>query len=211
LHELIAKGMEVGVHGSYSSLDQHDRLRHEFLHCRALGFDPKGGRQHWLRFTLDRLIREVERAGAIYDASLGWGDQAGFRAGACFAFPPYDFEQERPATFLEIPLVIMDKALHVKGKGEETLYETAAKLLAASRRYGWGGISLLWHPTAFGGCQLSPEIGRVFWKLLDSQEAANDTWTSAADFVSAIRERYSRVGLPIRETLPEYSAHPVAI
>jgi hypothetical protein len=195
LHDLAEQGMEVGVHGSFTSLDEQDQLRNEFACLRRFGFDPKGGRQHWLRFTVDRLIREVERTGAAYDTSLGWTDQVGFRAGACFAFPPYNFESERPASFLEIPLVIMDQALQESEKSEEKRYDAAAAILAVSRQYGWGGISLLWHPNAFGGCQLSPDSGRIFWRLLDQRATWNDCWTSGVSFVSAIQERYRRVGL----------------
>jgi hypothetical protein len=195
LQDLVTKGMEVGIHGSYTSFDAHGQLDCEFARLRQLGFDPKGGRQHWLRFTVSRLIQEVERAGAVYDASLGWVDQVGFRAGACFAFPPYNFESERSASFLEIPLVIMDQALQESEKTEEKRYDAAAAILAMSRRYGWGGISLLWHPNAFGGCQLSPDSGRIFWRLLDQRATWNDCWTSGVSFVSAIQERYRRVGL----------------
>jgi hypothetical protein len=203
LHDLVAQGMEVGVHGSYTSVDEYDQLLREFACLRHLGFDPKGGRQHWLRFTLGRLIQEVERTRAVYDASLGWGDQVGFRAGACFAFPPYNFEHERPASFIEIPLVIMDQALQEREKTEEGRYDAAARILAASRRYGWGGISVLWHPNAFGGCQLSPDIGRIFWRLLDERAMRNDGWTSGVSFVSAIQERYCRVGLLTPELQPQ--------
>ncbi len=195
VRDLVGRGMEVGVHGSYTSLDEPDQLRREFIRLRNVGFYPAGGRQHWLRFTIDRLIPALERAGAVYDASLGWSNQIGFRAGACFAFPPYDFEHERAATFVEFPLVLMDQALQERERDEESRYAAAAELLATSRRYGWGGISVLWHPTAFGGGQLSPDIGRVFWKLLDCREKWNEAWTSGAAFASTIHERYCRVGL----------------
>ncbi len=195
LHDLSDTGMEVGVHGSYTSLDEPGRLRREFAVLRGLGFPLAGGRQHWLRFTLDRLIREVEGAGGGYDTSLGWSDQVGFRAGACFAFPPYDFDHERPANFLEIPLVVMDQTLQQSGKNEGERYDSAAQMLAMSRRYGWGGISVLWHPTGFGGDQLSADVGRIFWALLDNRLNWNDTWISGADFAAAIRERYCQAGL----------------
>ncbi len=195
LRELSDAGMEIGIHGSYTSLDGPGRLRREFAILREFGFQAAGGRQHWLRFTLDRLIRELECAGASYDASLGWNDQVGFRAGACFAFPPYDFEHQRAADFLELPLVMMDQTLHQTGKDADSRYQAAAEVLALSRRYGWGGISVLWHPTGFGGDQIATDVGRIFWDLLDQRATWNDTWTSGASFVAAARERYRCVGL----------------
>jgi hypothetical protein len=183
---LEGEGSEIGVHGSYTSLDEPDGLAAEFGRFREQGFEPAGTRQHWLRFTLDRLIPEVEKCGALYDSSLGWADRIGFRAGACFAYPPYDFEHERPAGFLEIPLIVMDQAL--------LSMNGASELLAVSRKYGWGGVSFLWHPTAFGGGQLPQEIGRAFWKLLD-ENCSDSTWVSAETFVRCVRRHYEAVGL----------------
>jgi hypothetical protein len=188
-------GLEVGVHGSYTCLDTSRGLSEEYEIFRQAGFRPRGGRQHWLRFTLDRLIPALEKAGAVYDTSIGWSDRIGFRAGACFAFPPYNFDEERAATFLEIPLAIMDQGLQEESNREEDWYSKAADLLSASRRYAWGGISLLWHPAAFGGGWLSPVIGEIFWHLMDDAGRNGDTWVSARSFVRAVHERYVEVGL----------------
>ena len=198
---LERQGFEVGVHGSYSSLDEPSELAAQFDSLRARGFRPLGGRQHWLRFTLDRLIPAHESVGALYDSSLG------FRSGACFAFPPYNFEQERPATFIEIPLVMMDQSLQV-GPGEESdWYNQVAELLSVSRRYGWGGISLLWHPAAFGGGWLSHAVGNVFWRLMDSRNERQETWLSAIEFVRSVRQRYIEVGLLSEEYGSEEPVH----
>jgi hypothetical protein len=188
------QGMEVALHGSYTSLDHPAGLDSEFRLLREQEFQPRGNRQHWLRFTLDRLIPAVEKAGALYDTSLGWNG-IGFRAGACFAFPPYNFASERAATFLEIPLAIMEQGLVTGGRPENEWFDDASRVLFNSRRYGWGGVSLLWHPTAFGAGQLSPEIERIFWELIGHKDEWNDTWISALDFVRCISERYVKAGL----------------
>ena len=195
MQALEALRMEVGLHGSYTSLDTPDGLPMEFDRMRRMGFQPQGGRQHFLRFTLDRLIPALERAGARYDTSFGWSDRIGFRSGACFAFPPYYFPEERPATFLEIPMLMMDQAFQ-QGQGVEAAgYEQAAELLSTSRKYGWGGVSLLWHPAAFGGGWLKPEIGEMYWALMGRKSATSDTWLSANSFLQSVRQRYVDVGL----------------
>lgn len=195
LRSLLELGMDLGVHGSYTSLDAPEDLEREYQSLQKCGFQPSGGRQHWLRFTVERLIAGVARAKAPFDASLGWQDRPGFRAGACFAFPPYDFARERSAVFLEIPLVIMDETLLRVGREQAQWYESAESVLAQSRRYGWGGISILWHPTAFGGGQLPAEIGVVFWRLLKNAASWNDTWLSGADFLRIVGKRYREAGL----------------
>ena len=190
MRSLERRGMEVGVHGSYTSFEGRHRLMEEFETLRSLGFNPRGHRAHWLRFTMDRIVDEIEATGALYDSSLGWSDTIGFRAGACFAFAPYNFKRERPANFLEIPLVAMDQCL-VSRTGREQLLH----LLGASRRFGWGGISVLWHPSAFGGGQFRKDVGDLFWHLVDSTNGNDDRWLSGSDFVASVRHRYQEVGL----------------
>lgn len=200
---LEARGMEIGLHGSYTSLDAPCGLDDERSRLKAKGIRVIGGRQHWLRFTLDRLLAGIESAGQRYDTSIGWSTRIGFRAGACFAFPPYDFSKEGPANFLELPLVVMDQALNASSDGEGHAFHDVAQMIATSRRLGWGGISLLWHPAAFGGGWLPAEVGDIYWRLADQRSAWGDQWISGRDFIASVRERYVDAGLlPAEEPAP---------
>ncbi len=194
LRILEGSGMEVGVHGSYSSLDHDCGLSREYESLRSQGFTARGGRQHWLRFNLPRLISEVQKSNAFYDASLGWSETIGFRAGACFAFPPYDFVSEKPAGFLELPLAIMDCSL-LGGKGKASAFAQAKTLFEESRTLAWGGFSVLWHPTSFGGVQLPRWVGDLFWALMEDSLKASDTWVSAKSFLDSTWALYADVGL----------------
>jgi len=212
MHSLERAGMDIGLHGSYCSLDDPHGLPKEFDFLRKQGFRPKGNRQHWLRFTLERLVPALNATGALYDTSLGWAYKPGFRAGACFAFPPYNFADERPANFLEIPLVFMDVSLEFGDApvSQSDYYEHVSGVLSTSRRYGWGGVAVLWHNTGFGGGQIPEEVGDVFWRVVDERESRNDTWLSGADFVRSVRQRYSEVGLlpPDQDLEACYSGEP---
>lgn len=192
---LATRGMEIGLHSSFTSLDSFHGVEDEAAALRARGFRVIGNRQHWLRFTLDRLIPAVERAGLEYDTSVGWSTRIGFRAGACFAFPPYDFESEGPADFLEFPLISMDQAFHSMPGGEAQLFHEAARMIATSRRFGWGGVSLLWHPAAFGAGWLPAHVGEIYWRLAKDRARSNDTWMNGAEFLSTIRNRFVEAGL----------------
>ncbi len=208
IRRLVQQGCEVGVHGSYTCLEQSNQLAKEYDSMRALGVTVYGGRQHWLRFTLDHLLPSVEKAGARYDSSLGWSDRFGFRGGACFAFPPYDFEHESPANFLEIPLAMMDQSLHEGFRNAAQGEARGQEILATSRRYGWGGVSILWHPAAFGGGWFSTETGDAFWHLLEESEKREDAWLSASAFLQAVRQRYVEVGLlPQGKSVIRIDAH----
>jgi hypothetical protein len=187
--------MEIGIHGTYTSLDHPHGLESEVAAMAASGFRPCGGRQHWLRYTLDRLIPAIQRAGLDHDASIGWHDRIGFRAGACFAFPPYDFQKESAAEFLEIPLVVMDQALQPQSGGLQQMFARATEVMEGSARLGWGGISLLWHPAAFGNGWLSREVGDMFWTLAKGAERRGENWISASNFVDRAWHRYADAGL----------------
>ncbi len=195
LKNLQDLGMEIALHGSYTSNETRQGLKEEFQVLERLGFCSHGNRQHWVRFTLDRLIPSLEYADAAYDSSIGWSDQIGFRAGASFAFPPYNFAEERAARFLEIPLAIMDHSLLRIPGGEDAQFAELSRLLATSRAFPCGALSILWHPTAFGGAQLPVQAGNLFWGLAEKRHEWNDTWMSAATLVRIAGERYSKVGL----------------
>jgi hypothetical protein len=192
---LEARGMEVGLHGSFTSLEEPGLLADERRSLEAESVRTVGGRQHWLRYTLDRLLPSVESAGLQYDASIGWSRHIGFRAGACFAFPPYDFAKEGPAAFLEFPLVVMDQALDSPAGRKVPLFHEVTQMISTSRRLGWGGISLLWHPAAFGDGWLATEVGDMYWRLAEDRRRWNDLWLKASQFFEIARPRYVEAGL----------------
>jgi hypothetical protein len=192
---LETRGMEIGLHGSFTSLEEPGALEEEQQILQAEGVRVVGGRQHWLRYTLDRLLPAVESAGLQYDTSIGWSKHIGFRAGACFAFPPYDFAKEAAATFLEFPLVIMDQALESPAGRKAPLLHEVTQMIATSRRMGWGGISLLWHPAAFGDGWLTNRVGETYWRLAEERRHSNDQWLKASQFLEKARPRYVEAGL----------------
>lgn len=191
------RGFEIGLHGSYESIARSWTLEKETKKLGDIvGQRPSGSRQHWLRFhTQERLYRELQRAGLAYDSSVGFAEMCGFRNGASFAYPPYDFELERPYDFLEIPLVIMDGSLV---EASRTLrrkpQEIADEILNESRKWGWGGISVLWH-NPMEALQVPEEINRVFWKLAEGNGKNGERWMSAKEFVRKSLGRYQAAGL----------------
>lgn len=165
-------GMEIGIHGSYESILGAGSLADEYARMRTAGFAVIGGRQHWVRFRDTRLFDALLAAGAVYDASVGYYDRAGFRSGACFAYVPYDFRAEAPYPLLEFPLAIMDGTLAADfGEDAEAARSTCERILSRTLAEGPGGASIVWHNTAFGGAQLPAHIGDLYWWILQSTGA----------------------------------------
>ena len=191
LEELAASGAEIGVHGSYTSLASPGRLADEYDRLRAFGHDPAGGRQHWLKFEDGALFRELVTAGARYDATVGFSETVGFRNGASFPFPPYDFDNERAFPILELPLVVMDVAL-AGSVPPEAWAEKSRSVLREASRWTWGGVSVLWHDTAITDALHPESLGEVYFELLDGP----GRFSTGKALVEAVRERYALAGLP---------------
>ncbi len=191
--ELARAGVELGVHGSYTSLDAPGRLAEEYARLAAAGHAACGGRQHWLRYAGPALFDELRRAGAAYDCTVGHATRSGFRHGACFPYPPYDFAREEPYPFLELPLVLMDVTLYEYERGSAGVHEASRSILDRARLYGWGGVSVLWHDTVFGGAQLPRRIGDLYWRL----KAADEQWMGGRELVERVRAHYEAAGLTI--------------
>jgi len=197
LSEVRKRGFSVDLHGSYTSVIGGPTLRQESLSLQnVMGTKTLGNRQHWLRFDRHKdLFRAIEDAGLVFDSSVGFSNRVGFRNGASFAFPPYDFERERPHQFLEIPLVLMDVGLEAASRIEgRNPQELADEVLNQSRKWGWGGISVLWH-NPIEPLHVPKEINDVFWNCAPEPSNPKERWMSAHQFVERCWARYENAGL----------------
>lgn len=191
------KGFPAGVHGSYRSLIEEKTLRTEVQALRRItGAMPLASRQHWLRFNeLHQLFSEISGAGLLCDSTLGFSDHIGFRNGASFAFPPYDFVNARPHQFLEIPLVLMDVGLYAVSRSlRKSPQELADEVLSESRKYGWGGVSVLWHDP-IESLAVPSEINDVFWSCVKRQKDFQENWMNVDQFFDSCVRRYQQAGL----------------
>jgi hypothetical protein len=202
LSKALKRGLSVDLHGSYTSLQSATLQQERFALAKALGCTPIGNRQHWLRFgEHKKLFEAIEAAGLVFDSSLGFSDMVGFRNGASFAFPPYDFTKEKPHQFLEIPLAIMDTNLAaISRRLGKSPQDVVDEVLQESRKWGWGGISLLWH-NPIEPLNVSPEINRVFWTCVSKREQVAEQWMCGRQFLERSLGRYQDAGVLNNVTL----------
>jgi hypothetical protein len=202
-------GFSVELHGSYRSVIEERTLSQEArVLSLLLGETPYANRQHWLRFGEHRtLFNEIERAGLICDSTAGFSETVGFRNGACFAFPPYDFASEKPHDFLEIPLILMDVSLSAAARALRTAPQCLVdEVLGESRKRGWGGVSILWH-NPVEPVQVPREINRVFWTCAKQQKRMSEKWMSVPQFLGCSLERFHRAQLLQRVSLQAVEQH----
>jgi hypothetical protein len=188
LATLAGAGSELGVHGSYRSLED-GTLAAEVHALRDQGFDVQGTRAHWIRYTGDKLYNAIEAIGGMaYDSTVSFVDRVGFRSGASFIYRPYRFATESAYSFFEVPLAVMDGALrtharHVRARPKQL----CDRVLDMVDAFPAGGVSVLWHNTVFEDAQLPHAVGKVYWDL----PRPNQRWMRAIDVVSGYRESYS--------------------
>jgi hypothetical protein len=197
LQDAVHRGFSVEIHGSYQSIIENRSVLSEAQILEEfIASKPRGSRQHWLRFdSSEHLFAAVEAAGLVFDSSMGFTSNVGFRNGACFAFPPYDFKHERAHNFLEIPLAIMDGSLVDNSRASSHSPQFLAdRVLNESRKRGWGGISILWH-NPVEALSVPPAINQVFWNCAGAHQQFAEKWVSTDQFLSLCLPRYQNAGL----------------
>jgi hypothetical protein len=141
LSKLRSLDFEVGVHGIDAWWDRaaaRDELREV---AELTGEAELGIRMHWLYFDASSFAT-LDHAGFLYDASIGYNDAVGFRAGTTQVFRPLSVER-----LLELPLNIQDTALFFPGRmncTEQEALELCERILDWTQRLG-GVSTLSWH------------------------------------------------------------------
>lgn len=182
LRDLAARGHEIAVHGIDAWCDS-DLAREELETVRAAcGTGVVGVRMHWL-YSDPSSPGKLESAGFDYDATAGYNETVGFRAGTAQVFGPLGTER-----LLELPLVIQDTSLLYPSRmhcREGEALEIARAVVDRVRDTG-GVATISWHERS-----LSPERlwGRVYDGVLAHLRARNASVRTAREVVAWFRAR----------------------
>jgi hypothetical protein len=188
---LHADGAEIAVHGSLQAAVDPQQFAREKA---KLPVPVLGNRFHYLSFEPRHTPALLDAAGMAYDSTLGFAEHFGFRHSYCFPFRLYNFRENKPFEFLEIPLVLMDATLHhpryLQLKAEEVL-PAIRPVLAEVEKFK-GCFTLLWHNENF--TDYNKHNGRaVFQQILAELLAHRVTFMTGA----AICQQFTP---PLRET-----------
>jgi len=151
-----AAGGEVGLHGSFATLDGGTPIFAE-QRARLAGLSGQpttGVRQHYLRMVPGATARAMAGAGFAYDATLGFADRNGFRLGSADTVPAWDAGSATALAIDEVPLMWMDRALSkYQGVEDPDRWVDDALALADACQAVDGLWVGLWH------CNLTPALG----------------------------------------------------
>jgi hypothetical protein len=181
---LQERGIRNGVHPSYETFMNPDRLRLEVDQLtKLLGPGALGGRQHYLRWAHDTWLH-WEKCGLVYDSTIGYSDEGGFRAGTCIPYRPWLFSENREANLLEIPLVLMDQVL--LPQSEQHSLGFVSQLVNRCCRVG-GVFTLLWHNSNF----VTPRYRKLYTAILDTVAALEPKRFRPEEAINSLAKSWS--------------------
>jgi len=157
ISELEEHGFSHGIHKSIAPFKLADELK-------KLDFKVGANRYHYLKFSFEQLIEEMEGSGLKMDASLGYAEVPGYRNGYSLPFVPYHIKERRPSTFVEVPLCIMDGTFskYLKLDAKEAKARILKMVEALPDR---SVVSILWHNSHFTDYKYRG-YGRLYSELL---------------------------------------------
>lgn len=191
VEEILGAGGEVGLHGSYTAAEDMEKLAAEAKEVgRLAGGAVAGHRYHYLRIDPHRNLVPLGALGLKYDATLGFPDAIGFRAGIAHPFRPWDFAREEPASIVEVPLAVMDATLaeaRYQGLSAAAAKPQLIALLDWAAEHG-GGFSILWHPDRFDAPS-ARGWDRLYFEVLDEVKARGGVCMPAGELASSLYDQ----------------------
>jgi len=114
---------EIGIHPSYHSSTKTSLIVKEKKRLeKILQQEVTKSRQHFLRFRFPDTFQALIKSGITDDYSLGWHDDAGFRASIAVPYPFFDLTKNEETELWLHPLALMDTVFN-KDEREKVLSE----------------------------------------------------------------------------------------
>lgn len=142
----LADYSEVGIHPSYASNKNQNRLKTELnLLNKILKREVTKSRQHFLKLRLPGTYRILIDLDIKDDYSMGYASVVGFRASICTPFNFYDLDLERTTSLVIHPFAVMDATLKYYMKVNPTEAMNHIKPLIDEVKAVKGTFISLWH------------------------------------------------------------------
>ena len=179
-------GWEVGLHGSYDSYADRDRLRYEAERLETvLGHPVTGVRQHYLNLKPSTTWHHHAALGMRYDTSLGSSTEFGFHHG-------YDVVRPFDDAFVVFPLTLMEAALPDPGDDAAAARAAIDDLLVEAAEND-AVMTALWHPRYFSESDFPGYRGA--YRYLVERALEIGAWVGApGDLYATLDHPRDRVG-----------------
>lgn len=187
-NDLINKNFQVGLHGSYKTYKDFDKLKAQKEKIyQNIQTTKIGNRQHYLRCSLPKTFILLDKAGFYYDATLGFAEHEGFRNSYCHPFKLYDFKNDKMLDIWQIPLTVMEfTLLSYRKLNYEKSLESVTELLEEIKKFN-GFFSLLWHNDTFDEVRFKG-ITNFFENILVTVKNFNFTNNTASAIIDILSQ-----------------------
>lgn len=168
--ELDRKGWEIGLHGSYDSYKDLERLNYEKKEIEDIvKHEINGVRQHYLNLDNPKTWKYQQEVGFSYDSSLGSSEEFGFLHG-------YDVKKPFDDDFLVFPLTIMDSALMDNTSSVSEAWELCYDILKEAKNNS-AVMTVLWHQRCFDEKDF-PGYAKIYEKIIKTAQEM-DAWVGS--------------------------------
>ena len=148
----VAKWAEIGIHPSYRSSEEPERIRKEKERLEEVLNDRVTiSRQHFLRFLVPETFRELVGKGIREEFSVGYSEAIGFRAATCTPYRWYDVEHDAATDLIIWPFQVMDSAMAYRMRLSPAQAVEAAREVVDRVRAVNGTFVGVWHERFISG------------------------------------------------------------
>lgn len=142
----LADYAEVGIHPSFSSNNDSDKLKMETERLsKVLNREITRSRQHFLRLNFPSTYRNLINVDITDDYTMGYASHPGFRASICDTYNFYDLDLETETKLRIHPFQVMDGTLKdYMNLSITKSFETIKELIDQVKSVNGTFISL-WH------------------------------------------------------------------
>ncbi|HQO62091.1 MAG TPA: polysaccharide deacetylase family protein [Syntrophorhabdus sp.] len=150
ISEMLQRGCDVGLHGSYYSAINPGFLKEEKQQLEnCAGTQISSVRHHYLHYDAGITPSLHQQAGLTIDSTIGFNRTIGFRSGTAFPYYCWDHQAQHTTNVLEVPLHLMDGSLLTsQGLECDTVMATTYIRMMMDRVASVGGcLTINWHPS----------------------------------------------------------------
>ncbi|MBN2544085.1 polysaccharide deacetylase family protein [bacterium] len=186
--QISARGFEIGLHASYNAYQDSNRLMSEKNRLEEYSkVDVKGLRHHYWHLGRDKekALRAHEEAGFLYDSSIAFNENPGFRRGTAHPWYPWNEASISAIRTIQLPVFCMDASLFRESTNANEAFEMVKKFIEMIKRYGGMGV-IDWHVrSSFPGNRDYFVWGEVYLRILEYLAREDDIWVTNLGEIAA--------------------------
>jgi len=140
----------IGIHPSYNAYNDFDQFEAEKKSLESLVKLPiVSGREHYLRFEVPTTWQIWNDNNMQWCSNMAYANIAGFRAGTCSSFYPFNILTQKKLQVLERPLIFMEATFITQYKDDLVELEHRIDYYIRTVKKYNGSFIVLWHNSNF--------------------------------------------------------------